>query len=683
MRSGLIVCPDGFVAGWKPDSLSFTRSRDVFAFDPGWELPQSQPGAAEGTGIRQAVFAERVRNLLVRHVLQDTVKRLQLEPSLLAEPTAYFVAQHLIRIYRHLLEQIRPDSPEAALPQGQHLQWLPDEQGRPSPNLRIDLTLCQSHVRRNLVDRTMGDHDLLEKVVDQAIQETCVWFSKSLEDRLGLENGSHLPDADLSKACQAFLLEHQGNPDDPQTYLIHFCAKTLARGLVETMEAELRRSSWSEIEHLLGLQPTGTARSKPSSVRSNHKLYEFLEIMNASHYHAVRDALACKRFTQTSNSPWPTAVLNKGRAQGYAELRPAVMDMQHFLSPDEEKLWVERMWKQREELSDLDADALDALSAIWLRQTKNPDQDAVAGVDEILEMRGILPKKGGQGRRGGYHPEQRTEILRALSHIQNLWMNMTQMEVYEGPRKGRPKTMAIKSRAFTITDMMGQLRLDGHMDVSQFIFRPGKVFANFLFGVGRQTALLSARALHYNPYRQASEKRLARYLSWQWRCQAGGGCNAKVYLVGTLLEVVGEVPNSRYPNRSRERLERLLDVLLQDQIIAAWQYERWHEERATQRGWLEQWTDSTLLLEPPVEIQGQYATLGKSERPEIKPPGLLENMPLGERLRQSRLQLGLSQVQLAKQLGLHQSAVNRLERGQRTGSQATRDSAEAWLKSSN
>lgn len=119
--------------------------------------------------------------------------------------------------------------------------------------------------------------------------------------------------------------------------------------------------------------------------------------MSASHYHAVRDALARKRFNQTGDSPWPTAVLDKGRANGYAELRPAIMDVQHFIPPEEEKLWVERMWKQREELSDIDADALDALSAIWLRQAKQPEQDAVAGVDEILEMRGIMPKKGGQG----------------------------------------------------------------------------------------------------------------------------------------------------------------------------------------------------------------------------------------------------------------------------------------------
>ncbi|MBX3172478.1 MAG: hypothetical protein KF760_34055 [Candidatus Eremiobacteraeota bacterium] len=32
--------------------------------------------------------------------------------------------------------------------------------------------------------------------------------------------------------------------------------------------------------------------------------------MNASHYHAIRDALASKAFTQADGSPWPTAVLD-------------------------------------------------------------------------------------------------------------------------------------------------------------------------------------------------------------------------------------------------------------------------------------------------------------------------------------------------------------------------------------
>ena len=45
--------------------------------------------------------------------------------------------------------------------------------------------------------------------------------------------------------------------------------------------------------------------------------------------------------------------------------------------------WAQRMWEQREELSDLDADALDALCGLWLTQAQRSGDDAVADVDEL------------------------------------------------------------------------------------------------------------------------------------------------------------------------------------------------------------------------------------------------------------------------------------------------------------
>jgi hypothetical protein len=177
--------------------------------------------------------------------------------------------------------------------------------------------------------------------------------------------------------------------------------------------------------------------------------------------------------------------------------------MQPFMSPQDTEQWAQRMWQQRAELSDLDADALDALSALWLYQAHTPQGDAVADVDELLAMRGLQPRRGGLGRRGGYEPEQRSAMLQAVSRIQNLWLHLTALEVYQytgiSLRRRRRKAtteLDVQSRVFTITDLLGRTRPDGFMDVERFIFRPGKVFAHFLFGPGRQTALLSAKALH-------------------------------------------------------------------------------------------------------------------------------------------------------------------------------------------
>src|SRR5215475_11125582 len=132
---------------------------------------------------------------------------------------------------------------------------------------------------------------------------------------------------------------------------------------------------------------------------------------------------------------------------------------------------------------------------------------------------------------------------------------MSALEVYDATTAGRrrhtPTRQAIQSRAFTITDLFGQTRLDGGFDLHKFLFRPGRVFARFLFGPGRQTALLAIQALRYAPYHQSWEKRLARYLSYQWRCRAQNGRYWQPFRVSTLLAAMGATLDPRKLSRMR------------------------------------------------------------------------------------------------------------------------------------
>jgi DNA-binding XRE family transcriptional regulator len=263
-------------------------------------------------------------------------------------------------------------------------------------------------------------------------------------------------------------------------------------------------------------------------------------------------------------------------------------------------------------------------------------------------------------------------MLQSLSHIQNLWLTMATLETYDGDaarpgtRRRKPTTRAIQSRAFVITDLLGQLRLDGFVDVEKFIFRPGEVFAHFLAGPGRQTALLSAKALAYDPYRQTWEKRLTRYLSWQWRCEARTGDYLQPFAVTTLLTAVGHPVNRRRLTWQRARLEKALDTIQHDQVLAAWQYAQEHVD----------WPKSTILIEPPDAIREQYQHLEQLEAPRRR----LVQAPdaLGARLKRRRQALGLSQIQAAEQLGLHQGHFSRLERGHVTPSPAVRARLETW-----
>ena len=280
------------------------------------------------------------------------------------------------------------------------------------------------------------------------------------------------------------------------------------------------------------------------------------------------------------------------------------MDDEPLVPPDDLDNWVRQMWQQRERLCDLDADVLDLLCHFYL-QRATPEGDAVVDVDELLAKRGLKKKLSGTGRRGGYEAKQRKEMLHALSRVQNIWVQVADLTVYEDNGRGhrRKTTLTIESRAFVTTDRMGQRRIDGFMDVCRFIFRPGKVLGKFLVGPGRQFALLSARAVEYDPHCQFWEKRLARYLSWQWRVRARSGDYMRSYRVATLLKAVGQEVNPKRPTRTRERLEQALDTLQTDEVVAGWQYQSWDESRAARQQWMHAWLEATVLVEPPDAIR--------------------------------------------------------------------------------
>lgn len=480
-----------------------------------------------------------------------------------------------------------------------------------------------------------------------------------------LTNATGLPPAPAAgaAACSAVVvMEATTVLQERLTALLTSKAREVA---VEVADGLLRRApALADLEHFLGLPPTalpgGTAANGLPLLREAH-----LTVLSAAHYQALREALYKNTFQRLEGVPWPTALLATGPAHGHVQLRPLVTDTQTWLPPEALEAWVQRMWHQRAALSDLDADVLDALCALWLAQARSPKDDAVAHVDQLLILRGLQAHPSGQGRRGGYTSPQRQAVLQALDHLQNLWLRMAEIEVIEAPMAGKRRRVAqkgLQSRAVIITDLFGQLRPDGFLDVEQFVFRPGQVFGHFLFGPGRQTALLASQALSYDPYRETWEKRLTRYFSYQWRCRAHSGTYLQPYRVETLLMAVGATLDRAHPGRTRVRLERALDRLLADGVLAAWQYDRWEETRASRPGWVEHWLQATILVEPPAIIQQQYQQLAYAE---AAAPAVPAPDTLGSRLKRRRQQRGLTLIQAAEQLQMSPGYLSRLEQGRR------------------
>jgi DNA-binding XRE family transcriptional regulator len=624
---------------------------------------------------------ERVKERLYADALHHSLDAPQ--RAWYVRTTAEYLAEHLLETYRRRIEEASHAIGLDALasPIGPFLTVTSDPHGHPTIQIGLDTTTTERVVAT--LAKSLGASDQ-DPTWDQLARRLAIDLSTWGLEQLGYDMGADAIAAMSEAVFDAALLTYAW-PADPtplQDRVRHFLTLTAQRAAFDIATTIAARAPALEVlEHLLGFRQIApsTASLQPL-LREEH-----LTVLSAAHYQAVREALAKNTFQHLDGFPWPTALVATGPARGHAQLRPVLFDTHPLMPPEEVEAWAQRMWRQREELSDLDADALDILSALWLYQARTPHDDAIADVADLLTMRGLQAKRSGQGRRGGYEPEQRTAMLQAMAHIQNLWLTMTAIEVYEergmplGARRRKPTQQAIQSRAFTITDLFGQIRLDGGLDVEKFIFRPGKVFAHFLFGPGRQSAMLSAKALAYDPYRQKWEKRLARYLSYQWRCRAHHGDYLQPFRVVTLLDAAGAELDRRDPARTRARLEKALDTLLQDRVIAAWQYDRWEESLVTRHGWASHWLQATLLIESPESIRATYQHLARYEAPVHA--ALPAPARVGERLKHHRKTIGLTQLQAAEQLGISPSYLNRLEQGNRgkKPSPVVQRTIETWL----
>jgi hypothetical protein len=104
---------------------------------------------------------------------------------------------------------------------------------------------------------------------------------------------------------------------------------------------EARGASLVELEHLLGFRD-----AMPPGVRLAPLLRDqYLTVLSAAPYQALREALALNTFQRLDGVPWPTALLTANVAHGAAQLRPLLLDTQPDLPPEERAAWAKRLWQ--------------------------------------------------------------------------------------------------------------------------------------------------------------------------------------------------------------------------------------------------------------------------------------------------------------------------------------------------
>jgi len=634
--------------------------------------------------------------------------------------------QRLQERLRHLAALLRPLTPLYALTAAlitPHI--LSDGAPRAGDDEDEGESAATTTVRANLVavlallyDTPVSDaHDPWTELAEWLWSHQSAWAGAAIQEQLGHETVRQMSPGDHRRAITRYLADTDRAELRARSAqsLIAF-AQELARAVVDMLD--LPGASRARRELLLALRPVDDpAALLPASLPAGGRRVmlprpsdEHYEVFSSGHYQALREALYDNRFGDADGSPWPTARLTRGGISAQAQLRPPGVDGLTTVAPDQLETWKAEMWKQREQLSDSDADALDALSAIWLYQARSEYDRAVAHVDGLLEMRGIKQRKRGEHHRVGYTHDQRQDMMQALVHIQNLYITITLDGDAKAVARADGMTRVIQSRAFVITDRVGAIDATGTMvDIEAFVFRPGEVFARFLTGPGSQTALLSAMALRYDPYRQKWEKRLARYLSWQWRVKARANQLARPYRIATLLDAASQELNRQKPVLTRERLEKALDTLEDDGVISGWRYDRWDESRAQGRGWWPTWLEATVLIAPPATVEDHYlphrrqdalalpsraasasftmlpatGVAGASAASATAPTTpTTPSSSLHDRIKATRQALKLSQEALAGLLGISQGHLSKIERGlidPGTFSIDLRDAIDAWL----
>jgi hypothetical protein len=446
--------------------------------------------------------------------------------------------------------------------------------------------------------------------------------------------------------------------------------------IAQTEETKARRLPGLQAYFAPGEPAGGTVRrGKPAlpDVRGG-----LLSIPNDKVIVAIREGISSADGWETNTANgMPARYYDEKEFQGRLEMRPAALESQWL--PEVALEQSKRMWQYLGKFDDGMADAFDLLMSIYITQATTPNDSAVCSLDDLLSLRGLQKRPGGSGRRGGYSRRQREAVATQLYYLQLIMIDLGNVLTYiAGKRK--PQPTAIQSKLLTISDCYGQRRLDGSIDpnCARFIFQPGKAMAAFLLGPGRSTALLSIRALSYNPYKQKWEKRLCRFLAWQWRVRAREGNYFQPFCVRTLLENgCRESGNKRRESLQKERFEKALDTLCDvndaHRPAATWQYDE--ASRTDTDGTSRNWLDWRVVIEPPDAIPMHYKTIERAALPVARPLGF------GDRLAAKRQRCGFNLMQAAEFSGVSAAQLSRIERGVIIGqpSKETIRKLERWL----
>lgn len=402
------------------------------------------------------------------------------------------------------------------------------------------------------------------------------------------------------------------------------------------------------------------------------KKHSLLFVDNSKLYYQTREQIASGKFITPDGDYFPLARLRGEHGKVIIQPDPDKLDL-YMLSDNEIDTWKKTMLDYVNQLSDLTADVFDIITIEWLKRAKSPTDFVELDVDDILRYRGLLANPNSDNRRGGYKSTQREAIAQQIRLLSHVWVQ-AEKEVQQSQHT---KKDTLRGRAVYLGMEYQRQDQEGNTEIFIVRARPGDMFAQALFKRGlRQVALLSQKALAYDPNKFPYEKRLTRYLAYIWRNRQQQASYLDAISVNVLLNAAALEPQHDRPTRTRERFEKTLDRLAADSVISHWLYSNVEETQLAGKGWLKKWMQWKVSIEPPADITEHYTTQIKN--PQKKIPSKLSNT--SEQLRAIRKEKKLSLSQVAEEMGINLSTLSRIENNKTTPRGSTKKKIDAWLE---
>lgn len=369
-------------------------------------------------------------------------------------------------------------------------------------------------------------------------------------------------------------------------------------------------------------------------------------ITNASHsYQALRDLVTKKDFEENEDGDLQKEIVVDGVKQGTAEIRTDE-EIQRLPADTLEKqhIWFSLLESTNSALDELSADLFDLIAFSWMKQPKNDYGYIHFDSDQALRLKFENPYE----KSFRVREKERFDIMQRVATLSSVWIAMDNDDFIVI----NPETEDIDRQNYEFADFhplfqIGSIEMayDKKTKKAKGIYsvtiKPSPIIDRLLVHNEQAFAYLDYKVFQYNYYKHRQHKRLVRFLNSEWKNSRVE--EASTFKVGHLVEIMDFGKNSVHGARLRERVERVLDDLLKDEVIKCWKYTQPFEEvETTKRLWYVQvWENLEIAITPPdqVIIENQRIAEMKVNTPIIDvpheaviEPKILDDLPLIEKV---------------------------------------------------